>query len=113
VAPGPFVLDGEHRQRESNHQKAGPGCHQQHHANSQDHHAHHGDGDPAEQPDQVVHIRKLANAWGTIAIGGDILWDSAPHVIGFIAVFLASTGAGLTLIIITAVRRSSAGRLAA
>jgi hypothetical protein len=50
---------------------------------------------------------------GTIAIGGDILWDAAPHVVGFIAVFLVGTGAGLTLIIITAVRRSSARRLAA
>jgi uncharacterized membrane protein len=41
------------------------------------------------------------------------LWDAAPHIIGIIAVFLAGTGAGLTLIIITAVRRSSARRLAA
>jgi hypothetical protein len=50
---------------------------------------------------------------GTIAIGSDLLWDAAPHIIGIIAVFLAGTGAGLTLIIITAVRRSSARRLAA
>ncbi len=46
-------------------------------------------------------------------IGSDLLWDAAPHIIGIIAVFLAGTGAGLTLIIITAVRRSSARRLAA
>jgi hypothetical protein len=50
---------------------------------------------------------------GTIAIGSDLLWDAAPHIIGIIAVFLVGTGAGLTLIIITAVRRSSARRLAA
>jgi hypothetical protein len=49
---------------------------------------------------------------GTIAIGSDLLWDAAPHIIGIIAVFLVGTGAGLTLIIITAVRRSSARRLA-
>jgi hypothetical protein len=40
------------------------------------------------------------------------LWD-APHVIGIIAVFLIGTAAGLTLIIVTVVRRSSARRLAA
>ena len=45
---------------------------------------------------------------GTIAIGSDILWDAAPHVVGTIAVFLVGVGAGLTLIIVTAVRRSSA-----
>ena len=50
---------------------------------------------------------------GTIAIGSDLLWDAAPHIIGIIAVFLVGTAAGLTLIIITAVRRSSARRLAA
>jgi hypothetical protein len=50
---------------------------------------------------------------GTIAIGSDLLWDAAPHIIGIIAVFLIGTGAGLTLIVVTAVRRSSARRLAA
>ncbi len=50
---------------------------------------------------------------GTIAIGSDLLWDAAPHIVGIIALFLVGTGAGLTLIIITAVRRSSARRLAA
>jgi hypothetical protein len=51
-------------------------------------------------------------AGGTIAIGNDILWDAAPHVAGTIAVFLVGVGAGLTLIIVTTVRRSSARRLA-
>ena len=45
---------------------------------------------------------------GTIAIGDDILWDAAPHVAGTIAVFLVGVGAGLTLIVVTALRRSSA-----
>jgi hypothetical protein len=47
-----------------------------------------------------------------IAIGGDILWDAAPHVAGTIAVFLVGVGAGLTLIIVTAVPRSSARQVA-
>jgi hypothetical protein len=32
TAPGPLIPDGEHRQRESKHQKTGPRCHQQHQA---------------------------------------------------------------------------------
>jgi hypothetical protein len=50
---------------------------------------------------------------GTIAIGGDILWDFAPQIVGIVAVFLVGAGAGLTLITITAARRSSARPLAA
>jgi hypothetical protein len=51
---------------------------------------------------------KATRTGGMIAIGSDLLWDAAPHIIGIIAVFLVGVGAGLTLIIITAVRRSSA-----
>jgi hypothetical protein len=50
-------------------------------------------------------------AAGTIAIGGDVLWDVVPHIAGAAAVFLAGVAAGGTLIIVTAVRRS--GRRAA
>ena len=60
-----------------------------------------------------INAGPTTNTGGTIAIGGDLLWDSAPHVAGFVAVFLVGTGAGLTLIIVTAVRRSSARRMAA
>ena len=45
-------------------------------------------------------------AAGTIAIGGDVLWDAVPHIAGAAAVFLAGVAAGGTLIIVTAVRQS-------
>jgi hypothetical protein len=60
-----------------------------------------------------INVGAAAGTGGTIAIGGDILWDAAPHVAGTIAVFLVGVGAGLTLIIVTAVRRSSARQTAA
>ena len=60
-----------------------------------------------------INASPTAGVGGTIAIGGDILWDAAPHVAGTIAVFLVGVGAGLTLIIVTAVRRSSARQVAA
>lgn len=50
-------------------------------------------------------------AGGTVAIGGDVLWDVVPHIAGAAAVFLAGAAAGGALIIVTAVRRS--GRRAA
>jgi hypothetical protein len=55
-----------------------------------------------------INADPTTGAGATIAIGNDILWDAAPHVIGTIAVFLVGMGAGLTLIIVTAVRRSPA-----
>jgi hypothetical protein len=58
--------------------------------------------------DYRINVGPTTGAGATIAIGGDILWDAAPHVIGTIAVFLVGMGAGLTLIVVTAVRRSSA-----
>jgi hypothetical protein len=61
----------------------------------------------------TISASTVTSTGGTIAIGGDILWDAAPHIIGIIAVFLSGVGAGLTLIIITAVRRSSARQAAA
>jgi hypothetical protein len=60
-----------------------------------------------------IYAHPATGTGGTIAIGRDLLWDAAPHVAGTIAVFLVGTGAGLTLIIITALRRSSARRPAA
>ena len=71
IGAGPFVLNGEHRQCERDHQKARPECHQQHHANSQAYRAHHDDSDPAEQPDQVLHVRKLGNARRRTVMSGD------------------------------------------
>jgi hypothetical protein len=50
---------------------------------------------------------------GTIAIGGDILWDFAPHVVGIIAVLLVGMGAGVTVMVVTAVRRSSGRQVGA
>ena len=50
-------------------------------------------------------------AGGTVAIGGDVLWDVVPHIAGAAAVFLTGVAAGGALIIVTAVRRS--GRRAA
>jgi hypothetical protein len=61
----------------------------------------------------TISARAVAGTGGMIAVGSDLLWDAAPHIIGIIAVFLIGSGAGLALIIITAVRRSSARRLAA
>ncbi len=55
-----------------------------------------------------VNASPTSGTSGTVAIGGDILWDFGPHVVGIVAVFLIGMGAGLTMIIITAVRRSSA-----
>lgn len=54
-----------------------------------------------------------AAVWALLTYVGDLLWDAAPHVAGFIAVFLVGAAAGVTVIIVTAVRRSSARRLAA
>ena len=55
----------------------------------------------------TISARSASGGGGTIAIGSDLLWDAAPHIVGIIAVFLVGVGAGLTLIIITGVRRSS------
>jgi hypothetical protein len=61
----------------------------------------------------TISARGATGTGGTIAIGGDLLWDAAPHVVGIFAVFLIGAAAGLTVIIVTAVRGSSARRLAA
>jgi hypothetical protein len=47
---------------------------------------------------------------GTLAIGGDIVWDIAPHAIGAGALFLVGGGAGVVLLIVTGVRRANARR---
>jgi hypothetical protein len=64
--------------------------------------------DAATSGDYRINANPAPGTGGTIAIGGDILWDAAPHVVGAIAAFLVGLGAGVTLIIVTAVRRSSA-----
>lgn len=51
-----------------------------------------------------------AGTGGTLAVGDDVMWDVVPHIAGAAAVFLVGVGAGLTLIIITGVRRSAAHR---
>lgn len=43
---------------------------------------------------------------GSLAVGNDIVWDIAPHAIGAAALFLVVGGAGVTLLIVTGVRRS-------
>lgn len=48
-----------------------------------------------------------ARGGGTLAIGGDVLWDVVLHFAGASAIFVLAGGAGLTLIITTAVRRSA------
>lgn len=57
--------------------------------------------------DYRISAGRGAGAGGTLAIGGDVLWDAVPHIAGATAVLLLGGGAGLTLIIITAVRRSA------
>jgi len=60
IASGPLILDGEHGQRQRYYYQARPGCHQEHHADGEDHRAYHGDRDPAEQPNWVLHLCKHA-----------------------------------------------------
>lgn len=56
-------------------------------------------------------VRSAANGvTGTLAIGGDIVWEIAPHVIGAGALFLLGGAAGITLLVVTGVRRSNARR---
>jgi hypothetical protein len=66
MASGPLVLDGEHGQRQRYDQQAGPGRHQEDHADGEDHGAHDGDRDPAEQPNQVLHVCQHASMLKTI-----------------------------------------------
>ena len=47
---------------------------------------------------------------GTLAVGGDIVWDIAPHAIGAAALFLLGGAAGVTVLIATGVRRANARR---
>ncbi len=47
---------------------------------------------------------------GTLAVGGDIVWDIVPHAIGAGMLFLLGGSAGVTILIVTAVRRSNARR---
>jgi hypothetical protein len=61
----------------------------------------------------VVHVAQPATrVLYYESTGGGLLWDAAPRIVGIIAAFLVGTGVGLALIIITAVRRSSARQLA-
>jgi hypothetical protein len=47
-----------------------------------------------------------AGATGSLAVGSDIVWDIAPHVVGAAALFLIGGGAGIALLVVTGVRRS-------
>lgn len=47
---------------------------------------------------------------GTLAVGGDIVWDIAPHALGAGALFLLGGGAGVALLIVTGVRRANIRR---
>jgi phage terminase large subunit GpA-like protein len=60
IASGPLILDGEHGQRQRYYYQARPGCDQEHRADGEDHRAYHGDRDPAEQPNRVLHLGKHA-----------------------------------------------------
>ena len=65
-------------------------------------------------PDQagVYQIRSAATAGvtGTVAIGRDFVWDVLPHAIGAGALFLLGGAAGVSLIVVTGVRRGNARR---
>jgi hypothetical protein len=74
AASGPFVFDREDDQREEDHEQTRPGRHQQHHADGEDNGTHDGDGDPAEQSDQV-HASRMPGAGepGTHGLGAAAL----------------------------------------
>ena len=65
-------------------------------------------------PDQVgvYQIRSAATTGvtGTVAIGRDFVWDLVPHAIGAGALLLLGGAAGVSLIVVTGVRRSNARR---
>jgi hypothetical protein len=50
------------------------------------------------------------NVSGTLAVGGDVVWDIAPHAIGAAALFLLGGAAGVTVLIVTGLRRANARR---
>jgi hypothetical protein len=53
-------------------------------------------------------IRSAATAvTGTLAVGSDIVWDIAPHAIGAAALFLLGGAAGITVLIVTGLRRNA------
>jgi len=60
TASGPPILDGEHGQRQSYHQKARSGRHQEHDSDGEDHCTCDRDRDPAKQPNHVLHSYKHA-----------------------------------------------------
>jgi len=47
---------------------------------------------------------------GTLAVGGDIVRDAVPHPLGAGALFLLGGGAGVAVLIVTAVRRNNDAR---
>jgi hypothetical protein len=47
---------------------------------------------------------------GTLAVGGDIVRDAVPHALGAGALFLLGGGAGVAVLIVTAVRRDNDAR---
>jgi hypothetical protein len=47
---------------------------------------------------------------GTLAVGDDFVWDIAPHAIGAGLLFLVGGVAGITLLVVTGVRRANTRR---
>lgn len=59
----------------------------------------------------IYQVRSTAtDVTGTLAVGSDILWDIAPHAIGAAALFLLGGATGVTVLIVTGVRRANARR---
>jgi hypothetical protein len=64
--------------------------------------------DATNPGDYRISASNPAVTGGTIALGGDLLRDAVPQIAGIVAVLLVGAGAGLALIVITAVRRNPA-----
>lgn len=65
---------------------------------------------PKEVGDYQVRSAPTTRVTGTVAIGGDIVWNIAPYGIGAGALFLLGGGAGVVILVVAAVRRSNAHR---
>jgi hypothetical protein len=65
---------------------------------------------PAQPGRYVVNSSPTGDMTGTLAVGGDIVWNIAPHAIGAAALFLLGGGAGIALLVVTGVRRSRGTR---
>jgi len=61
---------------------------------------------PSEPGAYQVTSAPTTTVTGSLAVGSNIVWDMAPHAIGAAALFLLGGGAGVSLLIVTGVRRS-------